>query len=108
MASRLYAHRSITSLQNRKKKQQEEKRPPSSSCASTNSLSQQEQHQFLYQTIMENMAYYKALAKHQHRVATYLYHSFPDHKNHHILSRLTESGLSILQMQFAKKPKNPE
>lgn len=69
-------------------------------------LTQPEQSAYLRTILTSNLPYYKALAKHRNR-------SFPiprsrhDAKNHHLLSRLTESGLSVMQMQFAKKPKNP-
>ena len=106
MAGRLGAHQSITPTQRRRKKP-EEKRPPSFLYAYHNSLPEDEQPWYFHQVIMQNMAYFKAVVKHQHKVATYLPHNLHHHKNHHLLSRLTESGLSVMQMQFAKKPKNP-
>lgn len=69
-------------------------------------LNQVELSQHLHRIITSNLPYYTALA-------TYKSKRFPiprkgqNHKNHRLLSRLTESGLAILKTQFAKKPKNP-
>ncbi len=67
---------------------------------------QQESCASLHTLITSNLPYYKALAKLQNR-RLLLPHTFSKYKNLCLLSRLTVSGLSVMQMQFVKKPKNP-
>ena len=81
---------------------------PLPSSLLNNNLSQQEVHSYLYNTILSNITYYKALARYRHRRNKFIIYTNGRHyKNLRLCYRLTEKGLCLLKTQYAVKPKSP-
>ncbi|TKK64365.1 hypothetical protein FC093_22695 [Ilyomonas limi] len=69
---------------------------------------QQDHHTYLYNTILSNITYYKALAHYRHRRNKFITYSSSSHyKNLRLYYRLTEKGLCLLKTRYALKPKSP-